>query len=194
MIQIFKNLKSKVLTLGIVLAGMISAGIFMQSCSQDNDFSEITINEDENSLNLIAPNGEKIADNIVSLKNETAQIIAETFGIEKEFEITNLNYLPTEKGYVVFVEYKTSDGIIKNYVKAHNAFVNYSTNNLQIRHLSNPRLKSGNEGSSYKKVKFECLPNGNCNSCIIQGVYDPSTGENTIRCSCEECQMRITYS
>jgi hypothetical protein len=47
--RIVEILKIRVMSLGIVLAGMISAGIFMQSCSNDDDFAE---NETVNSPEL----------------------------------------------------------------------------------------------------------------------------------------------
>ncbi len=57
----------------------------------------MNIAENEYLLDIVAPSGEKIANNITELKKETAFIIAETFEIDKTFEITNLYYLPCKK-------------------------------------------------------------------------------------------------
>jgi hypothetical protein len=126
MIQILKRLKSKVLTRGIVLVGIMCAGIFMQSCSQDNDFSEITINEDEKSLNLTAPNGEKIADNISGLKEIVAVSVAEKFGTDREFSVTSLEYIPVREGYSVLIKYKTSDNITGGLIRTNSKSLLFS--------------------------------------------------------------------
>ncbi|WP_298654070.1 hypothetical protein [uncultured Proteiniphilum sp.] len=161
------------------------------SCS--NEEIEIGVTEKEHYLNLISPSGEKIADNIADLKNETALIVAEAYGIDKAFEITKLDYLPSEKGYIVFIEYKTEDGLNGSYVMSKNVKINYSQDNVILK-SSNCRLKSGSEDGGGGSTKFVCKPHGNCSSCILQGSYDPNTGEHTITCSCSECKMEITIS
>jgi hypothetical protein len=154
---------------------------------------EMKVTEKEYCLNLIAPSGEKISDNIATLKNETALIVAETYGIDKTFEITKLDYLPTEKGYIVFVEYKTEDGIKGSYAMSKNVNINYSLDNIALK-SSNNRLKTGTENGSGGSTKFVCKANGSCNSYTIQGSYDPNTGTHTITCSCSECKLEVTTS
>jgi hypothetical protein len=197
MIQIFKNLKSKVLTLGIVLAGIMCAGIFMQSCSQDNDFSDITINEDEKSLNLTAPNGEKIADNIFGLKEIVSVSIAEKFGIDKEFSVTSLEYTPVSDGYVVLIKYKTSDNMMGGIVRTNSHSVFIETG-MEVVMYNNIRLKSGGENNTviYDGKTITCFSvpdNANC-TCIP--VITP-LGDGKISITCYKspstctCQVRI---
>jgi hypothetical protein len=68
MISILKNLKIRVWSLGIVLAGMISAGIFMQSCS--SDVSESL--SDESNTNA------KHLETINSIRSQDLQTVLET--------------------------------------------------------------------------------------------------------------------
>lgn len=159
----------------------------------NDDILDKEIFYEESSLNLIAPSGEKIADNIVSLRNEVSQVIVQTFGIEKEFEITNLNYLPAKKGYAVVIEYETADGIAKNYLKASNVPIHALSSSAMIFHLPNPRLKNDSESSGGKRVKFECISHGNCNDCQIMQTTDPTTGNITVSCSNECCYLKTTY-
>ncbi|HBN28602.1 MAG TPA: hypothetical protein DD421_06115 [Clostridiaceae bacterium] len=174
----------------IVLIFSLQFVIFMSGCSKED--IKMNIAENEYLLDIVAPSGEKIANNITELKKETAFIIAETFEIDKTFEITNLNYLPCKKGYIAIIEYLTEDGMKGTYAISKDAEVNYSTDNVILK--SSSRLRSSSENGGGGQTKFVCKPHGNCSTCTLQGSYNPNTGENTITCSCNECKMEITVS
>jgi hypothetical protein len=76
MISILKNLKIKVMSLGIVLAGMISAGIFMQSCSSEDDV-------------YLEENKGKVPDALLNYFNsEDYSILSKSFNIN----VTNIDF------------------------------------------------------------------------------------------------------
>ena len=161
------------------------------SCS--NDELQVGIKETELSLNLTSPSGTRVAESIMELKYETAMVIAEVYGMDKEFEIMGFNYLPSDEGYIVLIDYKTEDDITGTYAISKDAEICYSMDTMVLKH-SNNKLRSGSENGGSGSTKYVCKPHGRCHSCTLQGVYNPSTGENIITCSCDECKMEITYS
>ena len=184
-------MKNKVVLNIVVLFFSLQPVILITSCSKEDIKMDIT--ENEYFLDIVSPNGEKIANNIATLKSETALIIAEKTELDKAFEITNLNYLPCKKGYIAIIEYITEDGLKGSYAISKDAKVNYSTDNVVLKSPSS-RLRSSSENGGGGQTKFVCKPHGNCSTCTLQGTYNPSTGEHTITCSCSECKMEITVS
>jgi hypothetical protein len=68
-------------------------GLF-QSCEEnDNSF--------DSALDLRAPNGERIADNMSSFKEEVFFVIEDLYGERKDFEIVKLEFIPDiPQGYL----------------------------------------------------------------------------------------------
>ena len=77
-------------------------------CNNENEY--LTQNEQENNLTLIAPNGMRIASSLHSLKEETAVIIAEQFGDDLKFTITDIQYTPVREGYLALISYELENG------------------------------------------------------------------------------------
>ncbi|MDR2039236.1 MAG: hypothetical protein LBQ60_15040 [Bacteroidales bacterium] len=179
-------MKIKIINLyGIILCCVIFG------CNKDES---ITI--EEQALNLISPSGEMISQNIQSLKKESSAIINDVFETIKEFEITDIEYLPVNKGYVAIVKYKTSDGIYGNYAISCGTHVNFNSNQVRMITGSSPKLKNNNENSGKKPVyTFVCHANGSCNTCSLEGDLDPENNQATVTCSCNDCilETKIRY-
>jgi hypothetical protein len=163
----------------------------------NDDISDQQISLRESSLNLVAPSGEKIADDIVSLRNEVSQVVAETFGVEKEFEITALNYLPIKKGFAVTIEYETADGFAKNYLKTRRVSSIKCLCSVMVYRFASPRPKNDPESSdagAQGDEKVECISHGDCTDCEINRTKNDVTGAVIVRCSKECCWLKIaTY-
>jgi hypothetical protein len=163
-----KNLMSFRFLLIAVLISITMGGFFV-ACSSDDDTEGLEVNSNEKSLNLRAPNGEKIADNILQLKKIVSVSVGERFGIDKDFDITSLEYVPIEDGYVVLIKYRTFDDIEGGILR---------TNSLSILEAdgiisSKVRLKSGGENeSTINGVTYTCTPNPSTSLCNCIPTYN----------------------
>jgi hypothetical protein len=177
----------------LIMMMLFPSCIVFTACNDDISDQQISLRE--SSLNLVAPSGEKIADDIVSLRSEVSQVVAETFGVEKKFEITALNYVPLKKGFAVTIEYETADGFAKNYLKrSSKVSIEFAGALVIVFNSSSPRLKNGPESSDAGgRGRVECSGHGNCNDCRIVETRDDVTGNVIIRCS-KECCWLTTYT
>jgi hypothetical protein len=94
----------------------IACILFIAGCSHDN-MDIIETNPQELSLNLVAPNGIKIAEDIDALKSSSAEILS---FLNRGFEITGIEYFTCEKGFIATVKYMTDDGETGMYVLIYN--------------------------------------------------------------------------
>ena len=78
--------------------GLLITGMFCVSCSENEDVS----------LNLIAPNGVKIISDIAELKKKLSEAV-ETLQ-EDEFEIVAIDFFPLVDNYCVKIVYMKSNG------------------------------------------------------------------------------------
>lgn len=168
------------------------------ACRQENDFfsqkDEMLFSRAEQSLNLEAPSGLLIASSISDLKEEAAEIVGERFGVDKKFDIIELNYLGDSKdGYVVFVEYETEDGIRGNYLKAKNSKIKFNTDQVVMSVSSLTKVKSRSEGGSGGgDYVVRCLARGNCtqSQCTLGGEI--GGGSTSVWCNCAECALKVS--
>lgn len=75
----------------------------------------MNIPQQEEELNLLAPNGEQIAIDFNDLQEKTALSVAEQFGDDYEFSITGIEYADVTDGYLAIVNYRLKDGRVSNY-------------------------------------------------------------------------------
>ncbi|MDR1170404.1 MAG: hypothetical protein LBK97_06180 [Prevotellaceae bacterium] len=197
MTNILKELKSSVFSLGIIFIGMISAGIFMQSCSQDDDLGNTKISENEQSLNLTAPNGEKIAENIYRLKEIVSVSVAEKFGIDKEFCITSLKYIPVQEGYSVLIKYETSDNLVGGLIRTNSHSFTVAPG-MKVWMPNRVRLKSEKENSAKWNGKtITCTADDD--DCTCMPSFTTTSGSSGVSYTCEatpdtcECSMTVSY-
>lgn len=116
---------------------------FISFTGCNNEDGGIMQSSQEADFTLVAPNGEMIAKDIPSLKNETALIIAKQFGDDFKFTITSREYIAVENGFLALVNYELEDGRQSNYAK---------TNSLKVIESSPVdimNLKSSNENLNW---------------------------------------------
>lgn len=107
-----------------------------------NDESKIdSVKESKDNLVLEAPNGEMIATDILSLKDEMRELVARQFGDDFDFEITDIEYVEPDDGYLALITYRLADGRISNYVRTNSTEV--------INSLSVNRIFIGNRDVEY---------------------------------------------
>jgi hypothetical protein len=164
-----------------VTAIVIAASCFAISCSQDGDMTGLEISANEKSLNLIAPNGEKIAKNIFHLKEIVSVSVAERFGIDKDFDITSLEYVPVKDCYAVLIKYKTSDDIEGGILKTNNKSLRLT--NTKITYVDRIRLKSGGENTTIiNGYIVTCTPYPSNSTCTCIPKTDIVDGELHTTC------------
>lgn len=89
----------------ILLCFLAAAGTTGCKCS-NNDIPSVAAKDKavQDSLSIVAPNGEKIA---------------EQYGEDIPFEITSIEYLDVPEGYCATVNYRMENGISTNFVITH---------------------------------------------------------------------------
>lgn len=90
--------------------------IFLFSCSTSNEIDEFVSNQ-EKELNLIAPNGVKIAESLLIIKKEIGLIIAENSEVDKKINISKIDYFQVDNGYLALINFLTDDNEEKTVVK-----------------------------------------------------------------------------
>lgn len=95
------------LNISIIVITVMALG----SCSQEEYLYEDEVTPNERRLNLQAPSGEYLAENIDALKERLAFIIEEGHEESKDFEIVRIEYDTLSVGFFAEIEYKTKDGI-----------------------------------------------------------------------------------
>jgi hypothetical protein len=172
------------------LSGIVLA-VCLWSCDKNfTDQSDVQI--EEHQLELIAPNGLKISQDIHTFKDETARVLKDGYGIKQDFEIINLEYLPVSTGYAVLIEYRTTDGLSSSFLRSNSTSIDISAHKIAKITSIRPRLKNSNENSGSTGWSIRCVDAGNCTGCYLTGVINP-TGTITSKCSCTDCLMEYVY-
>ncbi|HYC28978.1 MAG TPA: hypothetical protein VEB42_09180, partial [Chitinophagaceae bacterium] len=114
---------------------------------------------------LMAPSGQRIAASMRALKAESVQIISGKHAGVREFEITDVSYLPVKKGYAAIITYRLQDGTTDSY----GIFSGVELNLPQRAALSTD--------ASYGKVKISCA--GTC-TCHLSTTINTDTGVITV--------------
>lgn len=165
---------------------------FLFGC--ENESNDLEFTHSEKTLCLEAPNKEMISPDIVSLKMLAADVISIKTGIDSEFELQKITYLPADKGYIAVVDYKMQDGTISNFFIVKDANVKYksSTSTLIDNSFSRTVKTREEAGSGGQTTVFSCLPDGKCEECKLLGEYDDNDKVHTLSCSCNDCKMKVT--
>lgn len=176
-----------------------------------NESENVMQNSQEANLTLTAPNGEIIAKDIPSLRNETTIIIAKQFGDDFNFTITDIEYIPVGNGYLALVSYELEDGRRSNYAKTNSLEVinsspvdimNYKSSNKNLNWEINDEktvLRTTTRGlCSTSETSFVCKSATNCKPCQVKvsQFQDSATdGQVTkIACNdkCADCKLEVT--
>ncbi|QNL40514.1 hypothetical protein DXA46_02015 [Bacteroides sp. OF02-3LB] len=128
----------------------------------------------ERGLNLKAPNGMYIAENVALLKKKLAPIVEYSNWESKDFEIVSIQYDSLEVGICAEIEYVTEDGRSSNIIferKMHNL---------------HPQIKTRTEGGGTDESEdatYSCRNlNRKCKSC--RTVRDRKNKQT--RCACDD--------
>lgn len=171
------------------------------SCEQSDD--DILLKRAEENLNLIAPSGERIADDVVTLKKKVADFISERYGIDKDFEIKGLQYLPLSDGYSVLVDYKTEDGIVSNLgITSNNCSkVKFEADEISARTIKrNVGLKTRREvDGGDAEVTYSCKASSTSSDkceCKLTVFYHEDTGVYEYSCdgTGEKCTCNLEFT
>jgi len=168
--------------------------VLIAGCSND-DFG---VTPKESSLNLISPNGIKIAKDIITLKRNTSAFISSfNDGMEIEIEITNIEYVNVSKGFVAIIEYKFDNGDISTYALFSN-LGNVELSAYEMIMPNFPKLKSGSESGGLDPSKIKCISSGTpCpppnNECKLYFQFGPDGLLKSAYCTmCETCSMVVS--
>lgn len=159
------------------IAFLLNIGVFvfalltLDSCSQDECFVKDEVTPSEKKLNLQAPNGEYLAENISALKEILAFIIEQSHEESKDFEIVSIQFEAPTVGFIADVEYVTKDGIESNVI--------IESNNTYL-----PKIRTRAENEAAEKVYYKCKSknDGKCETC--RTIKDKKTGQ--IYCGCNK--------
>jgi len=187
----------------MLLFALMLMGIGVSSCS-----NEMSNDASEDALSLVAPNGEKIAESIDEIRWIANNIIKASYGEEKPFTITGIEYYPAEDGYVTLVNYVLSDGISSNFVMSNSVGLISSTkmDKLYAVNFSAEDIKQTKFGD-YDAVVFGsdkaqtrldpviigntiyfCESASNCGLCIVEVIPNGNLSLVTCR-GCDDCKL-----
>lgn len=166
--------------------------LFLFACNNNYEVFNTNENEEVTSLEksqvLEAPNGQRIAVDITVLKAEIRNRLETAYGVS-QFEITQIDYMPVDKGYIAYIYYLTDKGHVSNIVKS----------NIGLKILGNFEVA---EREVRSKVSGECDNPVYCYQCIQKlgkvceiGCALKSSAQNPthIQCTCvDECMMLVT--
>ena len=163
-----------------------------QSC-ENNQNEPIEVDSKELLLNLTSPNGDKIASSVLSLKEETSIVVAEKFGVDKDFLITDLTYIPVKEGYSVLVKYETLDGIKGGFIKTNNTSFTVSPD-LKVTVVNKSvRLGVGEENTAnLNGMRITCKQLGSC-ECIPTFKTNANVSVSYSCGPCNHCEMTIEH-
>lgn len=178
---------------------------FITSC---NNKDEMPI-QNEETISLIAPNGETIASDMATLNNEVATIIAKQFGDDLEFTITGIDYADINDGYLAIVNYQLATGQASNYAKSNSPTVLSSSAIDQLHMdgvfnkekwdmsegktvLSNAITSTRSEAAA-RNVSFVCKSASGCKPCQVKvsQIISSDKETTTISCTatCKDCKL-----
>ena len=86
------------------------------SCESDE-----FIEKERTSINLVAPNGQKIATTIEELTTLVAETVEKKYGESKDVEIDKVVYHDAEIGFIAEIKYVTYDGHSSNLIMSNAA-------------------------------------------------------------------------
>ena len=141
------------------------------SCDRESDtFAD----NSESSINLTAPNGQKIAANIDALINLVAGVIEEKYGENKEIKIDNVIYHSANYGFIAEVRYKTYDGHSSNLIMS----------NIKLDgELDMRKIKTKRECEEVEELTIYSCKNEDRNKCPDCEI---GKTENGVKCFCSK--------
>lgn len=147
----------------------IIACLLLGNCDNDSEIQPSA--EIHESLNLTAPNGEKIATDLQTLTKAVNSAIEKNFKEDKDIRITEIDYHATSVGFIAEIKYVTYDGYSNNAIL---------TNALDNRIFKRINTQSESTGV-YDKVLYTCTTTEQkqCPNCSVV------KSESGIKCYCD---------
>ena len=153
----------------------------------------------ETSLNVSAPSGIKIVNDVFQLKEKLTASIGMAIS---EFEITEIKYLPLKEGYAALITYLTQDGSVGNIGLTNRRIA--IDKNLDVKiNSSSRRLLTRSEHTDILDLgafTIVCKPDGSgCPSCVV-GFSIGANDEVNYWCECrtsgvnEGCEMHQHFN
>ena len=155
--------------------------------------NEYTLSSVEKNLNLVSPNGIKIANSIEDLRAHTAKVIIDITGAAAEFSISEIVYMPVKVGYSANVKFITNQGQVGNYILHYGSEYQLKSNSIVSMDKSG-KISTLQGGGAISPLQVQqtmtCHRLGDC-PCLIQVVIT-SNGTCAYGCGdCEQCSMSI---
>ncbi len=187
----------------MLLFALMLIGIGVSSCLNDasNDASD-------EALSLVAPNGEKIAESIDEVRWVANDIIKVSYGEEKPFTITGIEYYPAEDGYITLVNYVMSGGVSSNFVMSNSVglitstkmdklyAVNFSAEDIrQTKFGDYDAVVFGSDRAQTRldpviigNTIYFCESASNCGPCMVEVIPNGNYTQVTCR-GCDDCKL-----
>ncbi|MCS3210609.1 MULTISPECIES: hypothetical protein [Bacteroides] len=160
-----KDMKNKILFILMLL------GLLFEGCNNE-ELECAAVNKTK--VDVIAPNGQKIAADIESLTDLVAEIVEESYGENKDVKINKITYYDVEQGFVAEVAYNTYDGYSSKVIVTNTSL--HEGTNLK-------RIKTRREDGEDMVVTIYSCKNTNSKKCPDCEI---GRSGNTIRCSCSK--------
>lgn len=146
-------------------------GLTFGGCDKESDdFVDVS----GTSINLTAPNGQKIAATIEVLTNLVTEVAEEKYGENKDVKIENVIYHDTSYGFIAEIRYVTYDGHYSNLIMS-NVTLN---GNLDAK-----RIKTRGEGGDTDDLTIYSCKNEDRNKCPDCEVTKTRDG---VKCFCSK--------
>lgn len=150
-----------------------------------------------------------------ALNEQTAQMVASTYGDDYSFEIKEISYTKVEDGYISLITYQLEDGTIGNYgitnsneVVSHSRVDDFEVKNIEVGGTMNysedkstlmisSSLATTKSTAGIYGIVFSCHSASNCKPCqvmvAIPKPQDPDDKPIQIySCTedCEDCKLQ----
>jgi hypothetical protein len=160
-----KNMRNKLLLIIAIL------GFTFGSCDKESDEF---VDNGNTSINLTAPNGQRIAATIEVLTNLVTEVIEEKYGENKDVEINDVIYYDTDQGFIAEIRYMTYDGHSSNLIMS-NVTLDGS--------LGMKKVKTRSEGGNTDNLTIYSCKNENENKCPDCEIGKTQEG---VKCFCSK--------
>lgn len=153
-----------------ILLTIAILGFALGGCDKESDD---LIDVTKSSINLIAPNGQRIAVSVEALTNLVTKVVEEKYGENKDVKIDDVIYHDASYGFIAEIRYETYDGHFSNMIMSNISL----DDNLDIK-----RIKTRGEGGNTDGVTIYSCKNedrGKCPDCEVSKV----NGEFNCFCS-----------
>lgn len=160
-----------------ILLGII-CGFWLVSCNSENTFFEEVENEN---INLIAPNGEKIASSVRGLTTMIGEVAEKVYKEDKDIKIQDVSYYETTSGFIAKVKYLTYDGYMGSAIVT-NVALNKGVNVQRLK----TRAEDGSSAPGLTIYTCVSKDRKKCPDCEV----DKHTELDSVRCSCSKGERK----